>query len=91
MDFIEGLPLSLGKDTILVVIDRLTKYAYFLPLTHPYTAKTVAKLFFDNIHKLHGIPTTITSDRDRIFTSAFWQGLFRLVGTKLCLSKAYHP
>ncbi|TXG59010.1 hypothetical protein EZV62_016839 [Acer yangbiense] len=86
----KGLPISQGKDTISVVIDILTKYAHFLTLTHPFTANIVAKVFFDNIHKLHGIPTTITSDRDRIFTSTFWQGLFRLVGTKLCLSTAYH-
>jgi hypothetical protein len=91
MDFIEGLPLSLGKDAILVVVDRLTKYAHFLALSHPFTAAQIAKVFFDNIHKLHGIPATIISDRDKIFTSNFWQSLFKLVGTKLCLSTAYHP
>ncbi|KAK0600514.1 hypothetical protein LWI29_015726 [Acer saccharum] len=91
MDFIEGLPPSQGKDTILVVIDRLTKYAHFLTLSHPFTASQVAKIFFDNIHKLHGLPSSITSDRDKIFTSNFWQILFKLVGTKLCLSSAYHP
>ncbi|KAL5861508.1 hypothetical protein ACOSQ4_002804 [Xanthoceras sorbifolium] len=91
MDFIEGLPRSAGKDTILVVIDRLTKYAHFLTLTHPYTAQQVAQLFLDNIQKLHGIPTTIVSDRDKIFTSQFWQHLFKAMGTQLCLSTAYHP
>ncbi|KAL5759632.1 hypothetical protein ACOSQ2_018470 [Xanthoceras sorbifolium] len=91
MDFIEGLPRSAGKDTILVVIDRLTKYAHFLALTHPYTAPQVAQLFLDNIQKLHGIPTTIVSDRDKIFTSQFWQHLFKAMGTQLCLSTAYHP
>ncbi|KAK0596660.1 hypothetical protein LWI29_017819 [Acer saccharum] len=59
MDFIEGLPPSQGKNTILVVIDRLTKYAHFLTLSHPYNAQQVAQVFFDQIHKLHGIPTTI--------------------------------
>ena len=71
MDFVEGLPHSLGKDSILVVIDRLTKYAHFMALAHPYSAQQVAKGFFDNVHKLHGIPSTIISNRDRIFTSNF--------------------
>jgi hypothetical protein len=64
MDFIEGLPLSDGADSILVVVDRLTKNAHFLPLKHPYTAVSVGKLYVDNIVKLHGVPLTIISDRD---------------------------
>jgi hypothetical protein len=64
MDFIEGLPLSDGADSILVVVDRLTKNAHFLPLKHPYTAISVGKLYVDNIVKLHGVPLTIISDRD---------------------------
>jgi hypothetical protein len=51
MDFIEGLPSSQGKTTILVVVDRLTKYAHFCPVSHPYTASTIAQLFVDNIVK----------------------------------------
>ena len=69
MDFVEGLLKSNGKDVILVVVDRLTKYAHFLSLSHPYSASSVATLFLDNIFKLHGLPTTIVTDRDRIFTS----------------------
>lgn len=91
MDFIEGLPRSQGKSTIFVVVDRLTKYAHFMALSHPYTTKDVAKLFLDNVYKLHGLPNTIVSDRDPIFTSLFWQELFKLMGTELCLSTAYHP
>ena len=53
-DFIEGLPLSAGKSTILVVVDRLTKYAHFMSLTHPYIALTVAQTFLDYVFKLHG-------------------------------------
>ena len=91
MDFIEGLPLSDHKTTIFVVVDRLTKYAHFIPLSHPYTAKQVATIFFEHIHKLHGLPTTIVSDRDPIFVSVFWSQLFKLVGTQLAHTSSYHP
>ena len=88
MDFIEGLPKSFGSN---VVVDRFTKYAHFIPLASHYTAKIVADTFFDQIFKLHGLPLSIISDRDKVFSSAFWQELFRLLGTKLHLSSAYHP
>jgi hypothetical protein len=73
MDFIEALPKCEGYSMILVVVDRFTKYAHFLPLKHPYTATSVAQLFFSNIVKLHGLPKTIVSDRDKVFASAFWK------------------
>jgi hypothetical protein len=91
LDFIEGLPKSKSYDTILVVIDKLTKYAHFICLAHPYTAATVAQLFLNHIYKLHGMPSIIISDRDRIFTSAFWQELFKLTETTLNMSSSYHP
>ena len=91
MDFVEGLPNSQGKNCILVVVDRFTKYGHFLALAHPFTAAGVAKLFFDNIYKLHGLPDSIVSDRDKIFTSLFWQELFKLVKVSLRLSTSYHP
>lgn len=69
MDLIEGLPKSQGKDCILVIVDRFTKYNHFLPLAHPFTSFEVAKIFFDNVYKLHGLPDSIVSDRDRIFTT----------------------
>ncbi|GJR92358.1 putative mitochondrial protein [Tanacetum coccineum] len=59
MDFIGSLPMSQGKSSLLVVVDRLSKYAHFLPLAHPYTASQVAQLFLDNVYKLHGLPKTI--------------------------------
>lgn len=91
MDFVEGLPKSLGKDCILVVVDRFTNYAHFLPLSHPYSASSVAKLFFDNIYKLHGVPDYVVSDRDKVFTRTFWQELFKLSKVSLCMSSSYRP
>lgn len=91
MDFIEGLPKSQGKEVILVVVDRLTKYAHFIALSHPLTAPQVDHYFLSNIYILHGLPTSIVTDRDKIFTSHFWQHLFNALGVTLCLSTAYHP
>lgn len=81
IDFIESLPKSQENDVIFVVVDRLSKYAHFMTLSHPYTTMDVAQSFLDNIYKLHGMPRTIISDRDPIFCSKFWQGLFTLQGT----------
>lgn len=91
MDFIEGLPTSKGKNVILVVVDRLTKYAHFLAMSHPYTVEDVVEIFMDNIHKLHGMPTVIVTDRDRVFTSKLFQELFKARKVKLRFSTAYHP
>lgn len=62
-----------------------------MPLTHPYIVLTVVMVFMDNVFKLHGLPKTIVSDQDPMFTSNFWKELFRLCGTKLLLSTTYHP
>lgn len=75
MDFIKGLPKSNRKNVIMVVAYRLTKYAYFITLSHRHTTVNVAQLFHDNVYKLHGIPATIVSDRDPIFMSKFWGGV----------------
>jgi hypothetical protein len=71
MDFIEGFPKVGGKSVVLTVVDRFSKYAHFIPLSHLYSASSVARAFFENIVRLHGVPCSIVSDQDPIFTSIF--------------------
>jgi hypothetical protein len=91
MDFVEGLPNSHGFDCILVVVDLFSKFSHFIALKHPFTALSVAKLFKVHNYKLHGLPSAIVFDRDKIFTSQLWRELFRLAGVELWMSSAYHP
>ncbi|PWA58030.1 hypothetical protein CTI12_AA406450 [Artemisia annua] len=91
MDFITGLPAYRGITVILVVVDRLTKYAHFGSLPTSFNAHKVAEVFLEIVVKHHGIPKTIVSDRDPIFVSTFWKQLFHFSGTQLNHSTAYHP
>jgi transposase InsO family protein len=91
MDFVEGFPKSGRFDGVMVVVDKFSRYAHFIALAHPYSTPTIARLFLDHVFKLHSMPLSIISDRDRVFTSTFWRELFRLTGTKLRLSSSYHP
>ena len=90
LDFVDSLPKSHGFEVILVVVDRLTKYVHFLPLSHPYTAAKVATVFMKDIFRLHGMPQSIISGKD-VFTYKFWVVLFRLQGSDLTMFSAYHP
>jgi hypothetical protein len=72
MDFIIGLLKSEGKSVIMVIVDRLTKYAHFCALSHPFKANTITTAFIETVQKLQGIPKIIVSDRDPIFTGHFW-------------------
>jgi len=80
MYFITGLPKSKGKSVIMVVVDRLTKYAQFCALSHPFKVSIISTAFMETIEKLHGNPI-IVSDRDPIFTGNFWKKLFSCLGT----------
>jgi len=77
-DFIVGLPTSGNKSIIIVVVDRLSKYAHFCALQRPLKASRVTQVFIDNIFNLHGMSQSIVTDHDPTFTINFWQELFWL-------------
>jgi Integrase zinc binding domain len=91
MDFITGLPKSEGKEVIMVIVDKFTKYGHFIPLAHPFSAIDIAKVFMETVYKLHGLPTKLITDRDPIFTSVFWRELMKKLEIKVNLSTSYHP
>ena len=91
MDFNTGLPKLEGNNVIMVVVHRITKYAHFCALSHPFNASTVATVFMETVQKLHGTPKIIVSDRDPIFTGNFWTELFSCLGTQLAHSSSYNP
>jgi len=90
-DFIVGLPSFQNYTVILVVVDRLSKAAHFGMLRSSFNAAQVAQLFVEMVCKLHGMPRSILSDRGPIFMSQFWREFFKLNGTKLRMTTAYHP
>ena len=73
IDFIDCLPKSLQKSAIFVVVDMPTKNAHFVSLSHPYTSKTIAEVFIDNVFKHYSLLKVIISDRDNLFLGGFWQ------------------
>ncbi|KAL0401648.1 UNVERIFIED_CONTAM: hypothetical protein Slati_4194700 [Sesamum latifolium] len=92
MDFVIGLPRTFMKhDAVWVIVDRLTKSAHFLPTRQNDSLDKLAELYVSEIVRLHGIPTSIVSDRDPRFTSHFWGSLHKALGTKLHFSTAFHP
>ncbi|GJW08481.1 putative reverse transcriptase domain-containing protein [Tanacetum coccineum] len=91
MDFITKLPRSSsGHNTIWIIVDRLTKSAHFLVIREDYSMEKLARLYIDEIVARHGVPVLIFSDRDKRFTSCFWQTLQKALGMRLDMSTAYH-
>ncbi|GBG66321.1 hypothetical protein CBR_g58812 [Chara braunii] len=93
MDFIGPLrpPTPRGHDAILVVVDRFTKLARFVPCRYAISAREVTDIVFDRVVRDHGLPLSIISDREPRFTSRFWRRLHEVYGTRLRFSSSYHP
>jgi len=80
-----------GKSIILTMVDQFSKYCHFIPLAHPYTAESVAHVFFAEIVRLHGVSWFMVLDRDPVFTSVFWKELMHLFGAKLHMRLPFTP
>src|SRR5262249_28358717 len=92
MDFVVGLPRTQrGHDAIWVVVDILTKSTHFILIKLSQPVEQLAKLYVDNVVRLHGIPVSIISNRDARFTSKVWKGLQAALGTQIKLSTGFHP
>jgi transposase InsO family protein len=91
MDFITDLPSSRNFDAILVIVNRLTKMAHFVPCTKTMTREETARLFVDNVYRYHGLPDDIILDRGPQFVSKFWRSLFEILKVDIKLSSTFHP
>jgi len=92
VDFIIGLPKSKKQnDYVMVVVDKLSKAAHFIPVKSTYKAVNIVDIFMKEVFRLHGIPKIIILDRDVKFTRNFWKSLFKGLDTKLNFSTTYHP
>ncbi len=92
MDFVMGLPRAQkNHDAVWVIMDRLTKFAHFLPVRMDYSMERLAKLYIDEAVRLHGVQVSIVSERDPRFTSSFWGSLQKALRTRLNFNTAFHP
>ena len=91
VDFITKLPVSKDYDLILVVCDRFSKISYFVATTEKTTAEGLARLFRDNVWKLHGLPESVILDRGLQFATGLTKELNKMLGIETKLSMAYHP
>ena len=91
VDFIVELPESEGKDSVMVVVDTVTKRGHFVDTVTTISAAGSAKLYLQHVWKHHGLPRRVISDRGPQFVAEFMRELYRLLGIKLAATTAYHP
>lgn len=92
LDFINRFPRTRGQhDSIMSVVEKLTKYAHFILVKATFKAIDIIEIFLKEIFRLHGVPNTIISNRDVKFTSKFWKALFEGLDKQLGFSITYHP
>jgi len=91
VDFITKLPVVAGKDAVLVVCDRLSKMMHFVATTEETSAEGLARLFWNNVWKLHGLLESVVSDKGPQFMAELTKELNRMLGIKTKLSTAFHP
>jgi hypothetical protein len=92
MDFMSGFPKrKKGNDVIWIIVDHLIKFVLFLPIKKIDLVDKFAKIYINEVVRLHGIPISIILDRDPRFTSRFWPSIQHVLGTRLDMSIAFHP
>ena len=92
MDFLTGLHITLrGHDAIWVIVDRLTKSAHFILINISFPVSKLADIYICLTVKLHGVPSSVVSDRDPRFNSDFWKSMHDAFGSKLRLISTYNP
>ena len=93
LDFVTGLPISNGYNAILMVVDHLTKERHYIPYTtdeNGTTTEATAQLLLQNVWKLHGLPSSFTSDKGTQFISGVWKNLCKILGISINLSTSFH-
>ena len=92
VDFVTDLPTtSSGEDSIMTVVDRATKMVHLIPCTKTTTAGEAARLYWQHVVRLHGVPRAIHTNRGAQFVGRWWREIWTLLGTKLRYGTAYHP
>jgi len=91
MDLITQLPESNSYDAICVIVDRLTKQAYFIPINNWFSSKDMVQLLYDKVYPLHGLPLQIISDREVQYSAELFQEWCKILGIESTMLTAYHP